>query len=54
MLNNQRDNNGTPNQLSNSHPKEQETESHEEIIIEISRAEMKTFYDITAVNMENL
>ena len=54
MLNIQSDNNGISNHSSNSISEEQEIESHEEIIIELSRAEMKTFYDVTAVNVESL
>ena len=54
MLNIQSDNNGISNHISNSNSEEQEIESQEEIIIELSRAEMKTFYDVTAVNVESL
>ena len=54
MLNIQSDNNGISNHISNSNSEEQEIEPQEEIIIELSRAEMKTFYDATAVNVESL
>ena len=54
MLNIQSDNNGISNHISNSHSEERDIESHDEIIIELSRAEMKTFYDATAVNVESL
>ena len=54
MLNIQSDNNGISNHISNSNSEEQEIEYQEEIIIELSRAEMKTFYDATAVNVESL